>query len=333
MHTRYPVPEAKKVMVLAPHADDEALGCGGTMYLYSSAGIEVHLVIVSDGGKIFSPLYDSEEIISRRKQEALSASKILGVKQTIFLDFPDGELAEHKDDIRKKLDDIVSLLNPDLIFAPSPTDLHADHIAVADLALQVLGALPGARLAFYEIYRSIRFNHIVDISEALAIREKALMEYKCSLLNVPGLFCEAIKGLNRFWMFNTLEDAYYEAFWIISGPLDAKSIINWVTYGMQDRGDAEVFFSKIKAVDHIFHEFKTCSNLIEMKETEINGLKLALEDRDRSVLNLQARLDLIGSSYAWRAAATFYRLRDRIVPEGSVRRKLYDNLSGRLKKR
>lgn len=333
MNTCYPVPEAKKVMVLAPHADDETLGCGGTMYLYSLAGIEVHLVVVSDGGKIFSSVYDGKEVVSRRRQEALSASKILGVKQITFLDFPDGELAEHKDDIRKKLDDIACSLNPDLIFAPSPTDLHADHIAVSDLALQVLAALPGARVAFYEIYRSIRFNHIVDISEAVAVREKALMEYKCSLLNVPGLFCEAIKGLNRFLMFNTLEDAYYEAFWIIYGPLDARAIINWVTYGMQDRGEAELFFSEIKAVDHIFHEFKTCSNLIEVKETEINGLKSALHDRDNSVLDLQARMDLIENSYAWRTAAKFYRLRDRIVPEGSLRRKVYDNLSGKLKKR
>jgi hypothetical protein len=159
------------------------------------------------------------------------------------------------------------------------------------------------------------------------------MEYNCSLMNLPGLFCEAIKGLNRFLMFNTLEDAYYEAFWVISGPLDSRSIINWVTYGMQDRGDAELFFSKIRAVDDIFHEFKTCSNLIETKETEINDLKAALEERDRTMLDLKTRLDLMGSSYAWRAAATFYRLRDRILPEGSSGRKFYDNLSGKLKKR
>lgn len=334
MNTRYPVPEAKKVLVFAPHADDETFGCGGTIYLYSSAGIEVHLVIVSDGGKIFSPEYDSEEVVLRRRQEALSASRILGVRQTMFLDFPDGELAEHKDDIRKKLYDIASTLNPDLIFAPSPTDLHADHVTVADLAMQVLAALPGARLAFYEIYRSIRFNHIVDISEAMAVREKALMEYKCSLMNVPGIFCEAIKGFNRFLMFNTLEDAYYEAFWIISEPLDARSIINWVTYGLKDRGDAELLFSKIKAIDHLFHEFQACSNLVKMKETEINDLKAALLDRDRSADDLRARLDLIESSYAGRrAASTYDRLRGRIAPEGSLRRKLYDKLFGKLKKR
>src|SRR4030065_2216815 len=115
----YSVPLAKKVLVLAPHPDDETLGCGGTIALYVLNGAEVQSAIISDGGKISNEFTDEEiNIVTMRKKESLAAAKILGIQQTHFLGYPDGELRKYKDEIQQKLEDIIEEFNPDIIFSP-----------------------------------------------------------------------------------------------------------------------------------------------------------------------------------------------------------------------
>ncbi|MHB8881357.1 MAG: PIG-L deacetylase family protein [Thermodesulfovibrionales bacterium] len=333
VNERYTVPEAKKVLVLAPHPDDEVIGCGGTISLYAAMGAEVHVVIVSDGGGLsLAGMDDPQQVAACRKQEALSAAGILGVRQTHFLGFPDGGLSGLKDAVRAKIEDIVRCVGPDILFAPSPADLHPDHAAVADAALQVQTAFPGLRVAMYEIYRSVRFTHLVDISSVIAAKERALAEYRVSLLNVPGLFTESIKGLNRFWVFDTREDAWYEAFWIIPEPLDARALVNWVTYGMQDRSDAEIFLSKVRAIDELFHEFKACSEQAVRQEKELQDLAALLKDRTGEIDELRRQLERMTQSFGWRSVVTIYRVRDILFPDNSLRKKLYSRVVGLMKK-
>lgn len=330
---RYRVPEAQKVLVLAPHPDDEVIGCGGTICLYAAMGAEVHVVIVSDGGGLsLAGMDDPQEVIACRKQEALRAAGMLGVRQTHFLGFPDGGLSGLKDAVRVKIEEIIRHVGPDILFAPSPADLHPDHGAVADIALQVQASFPGMRVAMYEIYRSVRFTHLVDISSVITTKERALTEYRVSLLNAPGLFCESIKGLNRFWVFETREDAWYEAFWIIPEPLDMRALVNWVTYGMQDRSDAEIFLSKVRAIDELCHEFKTCSEQVEQQKKELQDLKVLLNDRKGEVDELRLQLERMTQSLGWRGVVTIYRIRDILFPDNSLRKKLYGRVAGLLKK-
>lgn len=328
----YLPPEANRVLILAPHPDDETLGCGGTIALYTSKGSEVRIVIISDGGQISQELAgEGINVVEMRKQESIEASKILGIGQTYFLCFPDGELALYKDEMKEKIEDIVREFNPDIVFAPSPIDYYADHIAVSEIALKLLTKIHGMRIAFYEIYGTIRFNALVDISSVIDVKEKAILKYHCSLFHTPEVFHEAVKGLNRFRSFYTRENRYYEAFWIVSKPMDKTEIIDWLTYGMKEEDPAVIFLSKLKAVDELLFEFRRSNDLLKSREAEIQELKTIAENRGKNIDELRMRLDNITGSLLWKLATKFYMIRDRLLPTDSVPRRIYDKVLGRIK--
>ncbi len=97
-------PPTGRVVVLAPHMDDEVFGCGGTMALAADAGARVTFVYVMDGSKGYpgarlagpsdaGAAAAEAELVSRRKGEAHHAAAVLGVSDLVFLDRPDGVLA------------------------------------------------------------------------------------------------------------------------------------------------------------------------------------------------------------------------------------------------
>ena len=77
-----------KILILAPHPDDEVLGCGGTIKKYSNRGEEVYLCIVTEA---YTPDW-SEEFLRERPKEIEEANKLLGIKKTYFLGFPTAKL-------------------------------------------------------------------------------------------------------------------------------------------------------------------------------------------------------------------------------------------------
>ena len=73
-----------KVLVFAPHPDDEVLGVGGTMAKRAANGDEVYVCVVTKGT---APIFESD-FIEKGREECRKADRFLGVKETIFLDFP-----------------------------------------------------------------------------------------------------------------------------------------------------------------------------------------------------------------------------------------------------
>jgi len=73
-----------KVLVIAPHPDDEVLGCGGAIARHVREGAEVYLCVVT---KAYPPQW-SESLVEEKKQEVLRANQILNIRETFFLDFP-----------------------------------------------------------------------------------------------------------------------------------------------------------------------------------------------------------------------------------------------------
>jgi N-acetylglucosamine malate deacetylase 1 len=316
--------DAKKVLVLAPHPDDETLGCGGTVALCASQGAEVHVAVISDGGLISQePGNEGGDIVEMRKREAREAAGILGIRDTYFLDFPDGELRSHKDGIRERLWDIVSEFGPEVILSPSPVDYHADHITVSEIACELLVRLRDLKVAFYEVYETIRFNALMDITSVAHLKEKAILAYRHSLFNVPEVFAEASKGFDTFRSLYTRRVGSYEAFWLVSAPLSAGELISWVTYGLREADPAELFLSKIRGVDRLFFELRGCTASVQAKDNRIRELEGAVAESHESIKLLKARLDAIDESLVWRIALRYYRVRDRLLPPGSHLRRIY----------
>lgn len=124
---------ASSCLVLAPHPDDETLGCGALIARKRAAGSRVTVVIVADGGE--SPRGDEvtlEQFTALRQEEARAALAELGVgdDDLVFLGFEDGKLSERIVDIADALAPVLRERSPEQVLVTSIMDRHPDHAAV-----------------------------------------------------------------------------------------------------------------------------------------------------------------------------------------------------------
>jgi len=114
----------KKVLVIAPHPDDEVLGCGGSIKKLVSQGWDATVAVVTKG---VAPLFTEQEVMVGRA-EAKEAHQLLGVTETVYMDFPAAELdiQPHRE-LNQAVTDLLTQVKPDLMFIPFIGDLHRDH--------------------------------------------------------------------------------------------------------------------------------------------------------------------------------------------------------------
>lgn len=125
----------KNILVIAPHCDDEILGCGGTMSKHIQAGHDVYVAIVTNG-HLGAPELFTKEGTEKVRSEALAAHKILGVKETFFLDFPAPKLDSIPAyQLSIRLASIVGDKQIDTMYIPHRGDIHKDHRITYEAAL------------------------------------------------------------------------------------------------------------------------------------------------------------------------------------------------------
>jgi len=189
-------PGAERVVVLAPHMDDEVLGCGGTLARHVGAGAKVTVVFMTDGrygGRVDNP---SQTLTQIRKQEAKRAGDILGVHTLHFLDAEDGRLGTDRV-IVEGLRDILLAENPSIVYLPFFLDGHVDHRAANDV---MLSAVRGTTLNFecrgYEVTTPLMANRLVRIDDTVAAKKRALGCYASQLAAVD--YMHSCLGLNAY---------------------------------------------------------------------------------------------------------------------------------------
>lgn len=138
---------AAPALVLAPHQDDETLGCGGLVALKCARGVPVVIAFLTDGRTSHARFLDADLLADRRRDEALAACRALGVPDgsVHFLGFRDGDLASGLEAAAQRL---VPLLrdHPDhLLLAPYAGDTTADHRATLEAVLRAVAALEPGR--------------------------------------------------------------------------------------------------------------------------------------------------------------------------------------------
>jgi len=128
-----------KILVIAPHPDDEVLGCGGTIKNYTNNGDEVYLCIAT---KPYTPEW-SEEFIKNRKEEINNSCKVLGIKETFFLDLPTVKLDTVS---QKQINDLIAVcvekVKPEIVYIPHKGDLNRDHQIIFDSSLVAVRTKP-----------------------------------------------------------------------------------------------------------------------------------------------------------------------------------------------
>nr|DAO80782.1 MAG TPA: LMBE-RELATED PROTEIN, DEACETYLASE, ROSSMANN FOLD, ZINC-DEPENDENT.8A [Caudoviricetes sp.] len=193
------------ILVIAPHPDDEVLGCGGIIAKRVAQGHRVCVCIVTEGKP---PMY-SKKYVQHEEKEIKNAHKNLGIEETIMLKFPSAHLdkiARHK--INDALIDIVKLFEPDEVFIPHIGDIHKDHQIVAEssmVALRPRSTQSIKRILSYEVLSETDWNIpnsinafipniYEDISEYIDKKIESILMYKSQLHKYPE--ARSIEGIN-----------------------------------------------------------------------------------------------------------------------------------------
>ena len=200
----------KRVLVVAPHPDDETLGAGGTIAKFSAQGDEVFVLIVSGH---LPPLYSREDY-EITVSEAHSAFDLLGVAKSEFLEIPATMIGNQPlHEVNGRISKIFNKFNPHIVFCPYP-DRHIDHRLVFDSVMVVTRPVEVGKdieiLAAFETLSETHWNapHIepnftpnwvVDISEQIEKKIDAMKCYKSQITNFGSpRSIEAAESLAKF---------------------------------------------------------------------------------------------------------------------------------------
>ena len=140
----------QQVVVVAPHPDDETLGCGGAIALLRQHHIPVQVLIISDGTQSHpnSKRFPAEKLRKVRESEAIAALEILGVAadNVTFFRWPDTAVPQpgERDFLRavEQCDLALQPISPDLVFIPWQFDYHCDHQATWQIVHHCLQSWP-----------------------------------------------------------------------------------------------------------------------------------------------------------------------------------------------
>lgn len=125
----------KNILVIAPHADDEVLGCGATILTLAKEGNNVFILIATNAS-IGAPELFSPEVINKIRSEALEAHRVLGVKETFFLEFPAPVLDQYpRYKMSNEIASIIKKMGVDTVFIPHRGDCHKDHVIIHECAM------------------------------------------------------------------------------------------------------------------------------------------------------------------------------------------------------
>lgn len=197
--------EAAVALVLAPHPDDEVFGCGAAIASLRSRGIAVHVCVVSDGAGDEPDPARRRGIEADRTEESRRALSILGGATLHRGGFPDRELLDRTDDLADAFSLLLARLGPDLVFAPSPVEIHPDHRGVAAALVAVarrpssdpgVTVLSRARVAFFEISQPIRPNLLLDATPFLSLKDRAMEAFASQNHGRP--YPDLVRGLMTY---------------------------------------------------------------------------------------------------------------------------------------
>lgn len=188
-----------RVTAIAPHADDEAIGCGGTLALAGQASV---IFLTARG---------------TRRDEALASCEVLGVRETRFLDFVDGRVPETRE-AEAQLEEALRQLAPEVLLVPWPLERQRDHAAASRLTARV-AARTGAAIWCYEVWSPLDPNLLVDISSVADEKREAIGRHASQVADLD--YAEATLGLNRYRSLLAPGATYAEAFF----ACDAEALL------------------------------------------------------------------------------------------------------------
>ena len=186
------------ILVIAPHPDDEAIGCGGSLCLHADSGEHICVVFLTSGelGLDHLPPAEAWRV---REAEAAAAAKIQGIAAIEFLRLPDWTSGEHIEEGAARLHPILRREKPELIYLPHPAEWHPDHQAALPILTQALAesAIRNPELRAYEVWTPLGTSDCVeDITSTMRRKLAAVRCYPSQLSEFR--YDRAVRGLNQY---------------------------------------------------------------------------------------------------------------------------------------
>ncbi|MDA7733960.1 PIG-L family deacetylase [Candidatus Pelagibacter sp.] len=202
----------KNVLVIAAHADDETLGCGGTIQKFKKLGHNVYVMVFTDG--VSSRKKKLSKKINDRSKQLKKVSKLLNFKIFKQYNLPDNELDKISNlELVKKIEAAIIKISPEIILTHSSKDLNIDHQKISNATITACRPLPKSKikqLLFFEIPSSSEWNFnsnvinfnpnkFYDISGFIEKKLEAIKIYKSEIRQYPHpRSLEGIKTLSKF---------------------------------------------------------------------------------------------------------------------------------------
>ena len=194
---RLDLPNRGTALVLAPHSDDETLGCGGTLARLRQAGWHVRVLVITNGAQGDPCGYlGPEDVVSHRQRETRAALDCLGVEEVRFMAMPEGEPFAWEA-VGANLEKQIAALAPDWLLVPPVLDFHRDHVHTGLMAVDLWQARGcRERLFFYELWQPLPINWVIDVTPVLARKRLAIAAYGLPLHYLD--YADAFEGLMRY---------------------------------------------------------------------------------------------------------------------------------------
>jgi LmbE family N-acetylglucosaminyl deacetylase len=201
------LPEFDDIVVVAPHPDDESIGCGGLLALCSRQSRRVTVVFATDGEDLL--IADKPGSLGRRRRaQGTAACEILGAT-AVFLGLPDGGLHREVDALASAIGRSIADARAGLVVLPWFGDANSDHQAVNSAFAR---ASADVHVWGYEVWTPLPANRVVDITTAVDDKRRAIAAHTADVF----IDADALLGLNRYRaavarMNGTHAEAFYEA--------------------------------------------------------------------------------------------------------------------------
>jgi len=192
----------RNILIVSAHPDDMEIGMGGTAAKLAESQCAIISVVITNGGRASNPFGWTEQRMAEvRREEALCAAKVLGVREVIFLDQPDAveEIDVHS--VKQKLARLLSRIQPTEVYTlDEELDRHPAHRLAGKLARECVlesGMIPTAGLWAYEIWGPLAiWNRLDYIDDHVAKKMLAIAEHRSQVATIP--YGEGVLGLNRW---------------------------------------------------------------------------------------------------------------------------------------
>ncbi len=193
---------SQNILIVSAHPDDMEIGMGGTVAKLAESKAIITSAVVTNGGRAPNPFTWTEQRMAEvRREEALRAAGVLGVKDVVFLDEPDAADEINSTTVKQKLTELIERLQPTELYAlHEELDRHPAHRLVGKLVRECVlesGFAPSGGLWAYEVWSIFTtWDRIEYIDAYVAKKTLAIAEHHSQVASLP--YGEGVLGLNRW---------------------------------------------------------------------------------------------------------------------------------------